>query len=193
MDMFDIFEQPYTLIGAAVIVLFVVFTYRSVIPEKRQWWQFLIPVFVASGGIGLDMLVETDLEKINSVISTVIQAVQEEDCDSIEVLIAEDYRDSYHDTKRELMIHCRRKLTSPLVYKNKKTSCLVELSPPKAKATVFMTTTFDKNSYVTQSYKSFIFFKIELRFQKQPDKTWLISRVELLEIDKQAAKWNDIR
>lgn len=191
--MFDFFEQPYTLIGAAVIVLFVVFTYRSVIPEKRHWWQFLIPVFVAAAGIGLDMLVETDLEKINSIISTVIQAVQEEDCDSLEAFIAEDYSDSYHKTKRELMIHCRRKLTPPLVYKNKKTSCLVELSPPKAKATLFMTTTFDKSSYVSQNYKPFIFFKVELRFEKQPDKTWLISRSELLEIDKQPAKWNDIR
>ncbi|MHC4536350.1 MAG: hypothetical protein ACYS6K_20560 [Planctomycetota bacterium] len=191
--MFDFFEQPYTLIGAAVIVLFVVFTIRSVIPEKRHWWQFLLPVLVATGGIALDMLVQTDLEKINSVLSTVIKAVEEEDCNSIEVLIAEDYRDSFHKTKWDLVAHCRRKLTPTLVEKNKKTACLVELSPPQATATLFMLTTFDKNSYVSENYKSFIFFKIELSFQKQPDKTWRISRGELLEIDKQPAKWNDIR
>ena len=191
--MFDFFEQPYTLIGVAVIVLFVVFTYRSVIPEKRYWWQFLIPLFIAVAGIGFDMLVETDLEKINSIISTVITAVQEEDCNSIEALIAEDYRDSFHNTKRDLMSHCRRELKPPLVYKNKKTACLVELSPPKAKATVFMTTTFDKNSHVSQNYKPFIFFKIELHFQRQPDKTWLISRSELLEIDRQRTNWQSIR
>jgi len=191
--MLDFFEQPYTLIGAAVIVLFGVFTFRSVIPEKRHWWQFLLPVFIAILGIGLDILVQTDMEKINSAIKTVIKAVQEEDCDSIEALIAEDYRDSYHKTKRELISHCRRRLTPPLVEKNKKTGCLVKLSPPKATATLFMLATFDKNSYVTQNYKSFIFFKIELRFQKQPDRTWLISRCEVLEIDKQPAKWNDIR
>ncbi len=191
--MFDFFEQPYTLIGAAVIVLFVVFTIRSFIPEKRHWWQFLLPVLVAAGGVGLDMLVQTDLEKINSVISTVIKAVQEEDCDSIEDLIVEDYRDSFHNTKWDLVAHCRRKLIPSLIEKNKKTACLVELSPPQATATLFMLTIFDKNSYVTENYKSLIFFKIELRFQKQPDKTWLISRGELLEIDKQPAKWNDIR
>ena len=65
--------------------------------------------------------------------------------------------------------------------------------PPQATATIFMLTIFDKNSYVSENYKQFIFFKIELSFQKQPDKTWLISRGELLEIDKQPAKWNDIR
>ena len=191
--MFDFFEQPYTLIGAAVIVLFVVFTFRSVIPEKRHWWQFLLPIFVAATGVGLDMLVQTDLEKINSVISTVIKAVEEEDCDAIEAVVAEDYHDSFHNTKWDLVAHCRRKLPPNLVEKNKKTACLVKLSPPQATATVFMLTIFDKNSYVSENYKQFIFFKIELRFQKQPDKTWLISRGELLEIDKQPAKWNDIR
>jgi hypothetical protein len=191
--MFDFFEQPYTLIGASVIVLFGFFTYRSVVPEKRCWWHFLFPIFIAAGGIALDMLVQTDLEKINSSIKTVVKSVQEEDCDTLEALVAEDYRDSYHKSKRELMAHCRRRLIPPLVEKNTKTSSLVELSAPKATATIFMTMTFDKNSFVSQNYKSFIFFKIQLRFQKQPDKKWLISRSEVLEIDKQPAKWNDIR
>ncbi len=191
--MLDFFEQPYTLIGAAVIVLFGFFTYRSVIPEKRRWWHFLFPIFIAACGIGLDMLVKTDLEKINSAIKTVVKAVQEEDCDTLEAMVAEDYRDSYHKTKRELMAHCRRRLTPPLVEKNKKTGCLVKLSSPKATATLFMLATFDKNSFVSQNYKSFIFFKIQLSFQKQADERWLISRCEVLEIDKQPAKWNDIR
>jgi hypothetical protein len=191
--MFDFFEQPYTLIGAAVIVLFVVFTIRSVIPEKRRWWQFLIPVFIGGAGIGLDMLVQTDLEKINSAIKTVMQAVEEEDCDSIEAFIGSDYRDSYHESKWELMSHCRRKLTADLIYKNKMTSSLIELSPPEARATIFLTTTFDKNSYVAQNYKPFIFFKIELRFERQGEGNWLISRGEVLEIDRQPARWNDIR
>lgn len=191
--MFDFFEQPYTLIGAAVIVLFGVFTFRSVIPEKRHWRQFLLPVFVVAVGIGLDLLVQTDLEKINSAIKTVMKAVEEEDCDSIEAFISSDYRDSYHKSKQELISHCRRRLSPGLIVKNKKTGSLVELSPAEARATIFLTTTFDKNSYVSQNYKPFIFFKIELVFEKQPDKRWLISRGELLEIDKQPAKWNDIR
>ncbi len=68
--MFDFFEQPYTLIGATVLFLFGVLTFRSVLPEKSRWWQLLLPVFVAVAAFGLDTLVQTDLEKINSVIST---------------------------------------------------------------------------------------------------------------------------
>jgi len=191
--MFDFFEQPYTLIGAAVLLLFGILTFRSVLPEKRRWWQLLLPVFVAIAAFGLDMLVQTDLEKINSVINTVIKAVEEEDCNAIEAIIAENYRDSFHNTKRDLIRHCRQRLTPSLIVKNKKRASLVEISSPNATATLFMLTTFDKNSSISVSYKSFLFLKIEFRLQKQEDKSWLINRTEILELDKQPAKWNDIR
>ncbi len=191
--MFDFFEQPYTLIGAAILVLFGILTFRSVLPEKRRWWQLLLPVFVAVSAFGLDMLVQTDLEKINSVINTIIKAVEGEDCNAIEAIIAEDYRDSYHNTKRHLLTHCRQRLTPSLIEKNKKRACRVELSPPNAIATLFMLTTFDKNSSISVNYKSTLFLKIELHFQKHLDKTWLINRVEILELDRQPANWSHIR
>ncbi len=163
---------------------------RSDLPQCCSWKTPLVATIAA---FGLDTLVQTDLEKINSVISTVIKAVEEEDCNAIEAIIAENYRDSYHNTKRHLLTHCRRRLTPSLIEKNKKTASLVELSPPNATATLFMLTTFDKNSSISVNYKSFLFSKIEFRLQKQHDKTWLINRVEILELDRQPAKWNDIR
>jgi len=192
--MFDFFEQPYTLIGAAVLVLFGILTYRSVVPEKRYWWQLLLPVFVVISAFALDMLVQTDLEKINSVIDTVIKAVQEEDCNTIETIIAENYSDSFHKTKKHLMARCRLKLTPSLVEKNKKrASPFVKLSPPNATVILFMLTTFDKNSTISVNYKSFLFSKIELHLQKQLDKTWLINRAEIRALDRQPANWSDVR
>ncbi|MGD8787686.1 MAG: hypothetical protein PVJ60_09700 [Phycisphaerales bacterium] len=191
--MFNFFEQPWTLVCGAILVLFGVLTFRSVLPEKRHWWQWLLPIFVIVSAFGLDMIVETDLEKINSIIRTCIKAVQEEDLNTIETIIADNYSDSYHDNKEHLLNHCRQKLTSALVEKNRKTSCLVELSPPKATATVFMVTTFNKDSYISQNYKPFIFSKIRLHFQKQHDSTWLINRAEILEIDKQPVNWSYVR
>ncbi len=191
--MFDFFEQPYTLIGAAILVLFGILTFRSVVPEKRHWWQLLLPIIVVVAAFALDMLVQTDLEKINSAINTIVKAVEEENCTAIEAIIAENYQDSFHNTKRHLLTHCRRRLTPSLIEKNKKTASLVELSPPNAIATLFMLTTFDKNSSISVNYKSSLFSKIELRLQKQQDKTWLINRVEILELDRQPAKWSHIR
>jgi hypothetical protein len=44
--MFNIFEQTWTLLGASVIILFVILTIRSVWPERRRWWQLLVPVAI---------------------------------------------------------------------------------------------------------------------------------------------------
>ena len=108
--MFDIFEQPWTLVGAAILVLFGVLTFRSIFPEKKHWWQWLLPVFMAVTAFSADYIVQTDHEKINSVINTGIKAVENENCRTIETIIAENYNDSFHDSKASLIAHCRQKL-----------------------------------------------------------------------------------
>jgi hypothetical protein len=191
---FNIFEQPWTLVGVAVIAFFVVLTFRSIFPEKRHWWQFLIPVFLAIAAFGLDSLIRTDLEKINHVINAGVKAVEEEDCNAIEAIIADNYSDSYHSTKIQLIAHCRRQLSKTLVNKNKKTGLLIDISEPNATATLFTIMTFDKNSYISKDYyKSFLLVKAKLYLQKQPDRKWLINRLEVLELDRQPVNWSQIR
>jgi hypothetical protein len=191
--MFDIFEQPWTLVGAAVLVLFGMLTFRSFFPEKRHWWQLLVPVLLVAAAFGADRLVQTDNEKIISVINAAIKAVQQEDCRAIGATIADDYSDSYHGTKRILMDHCRRELSKPLVNRGKKTGLMIKISDSNAKAILFATIIFDKNSYISQNYKSFLLVKASLSLRKQPDKRWLINRVEILELDRLPASWKDIR
>jgi hypothetical protein len=190
--MFDFFEQPYTLIGAAILVLFGILTFRSFCPEKRHWWQLLIPVFVVITAFGLDVLVQTDLEKINLVINAAIKAVEQEDYRAIGATIADNYSDSYHGTKQQLLDHCKRELSKPLVDKIKKSGRLIDISDSNATATLFAMIILDKNSNLSQ-YKSFFQVKAKLSLRKQPDKNWLISRIEILEIDRQPFSWKSIR
>jgi hypothetical protein len=190
--MFDFFEQPYTLIGAAVLVLFGILTFRSFCPEKRRWWQLLIPVLIAVAAFGLDVLVQTDLEKINSVINAAINAVQQEDFRAIGATIDNNYSDSYHSTKQQLLDHCKRELSKPLVDKIKKPSRLIKISDSNATATLFAVIILDKNSYLSE-YKSFFLVNARLSLRKQPDKKWLISRIEILEIDRHPFSWKSIR
>jgi hypothetical protein len=190
--MFEIFEQPWTLVGAAVLVLFGMLTFRSFCPEKRRLWQLLVPLFLTVAAFGADMLVQTDLEKINSVIKAAINAVQQENYRAIEAVIANDYSDSYHSTKQQLLDHCRRELSKPLVDKIKKSRRLIDISDSKATANLFVVIILDKNSHLTE-YKSFLMVKSRLSLRKQPDKKWLISRIEILEIDRQPISWKNIR
>lgn len=191
--MFDIFEQPWTLVGAAVLVLFGMLTFRSFCPERRRWWQLLVPVFLIAAAFGADMLVQTDNEKINTVIKTAIKAIQQEDYSAIGAVIANNYSDSYHGTKKHFLDHFRRELSKSLVDKGKKAGLLIDISDSNATAILFAKIIFDKNSYISQNYKSFLMVKARLSLRKQPDKRWLINRIEILELDRLPTSWKGIR
>ena len=191
--MFNIFEKPWGLLLAAIIVLIAILMVRTIWPGKRHWWQWLLPAFLVAVAFGLDFLVQTDTEKINAVINTAVKAIEEENCDAIEAIISDNYRDSYHKTKRDLMYHCRLRLSKPLVERNIKRIVAIEISAAKATAVFTVRIIFDKRSYVYQQYKREMFIKIKLDLQKEQDNRWLISRAEILAIDRLPAKWQYIR
>ena len=177
----------------AILVLLVVLMLRRIFPGKKHWGQWLLPAFFTVAAFGFDLLVKTDTEKINAVINTAVKAVEEENSDAIEAIISANYRDSYHNTKRDLMYHCRARLSGPLVEKNKKRPPIIEISPPNATVTLTVTIHFDKQSSVYQDIQRLMQTKSKINLQKQQDGRWLINRVEILEINRQRAKWRDIR
>jgi len=189
----DVFEQPWTLLSLAIIVSVVLWIFHAVCPPKKHWWQWLLPAFLALAALGLDSLVQTDLEKINSVIRTVVKAVEEEDPDAIETIISANYRDSYHNTKRSFINHCRARLVKPLVKKNIKRIVAIDISSPKATAIFTVRIVFDKTSSIAQNYRPLMFTKIKAELQKEQGNKWLINRVEILEIDRQPVNWKHIR
>jgi hypothetical protein len=195
-----IFEKPWPLLITAATVFLLVLIVRSILPEKRHAWQWLLPALLAAAAFGLDFLVETDLEKIKAVIDTGVKAVEQENPDAIEAIIADNYRDSFHRDKNELMQHCRVRLSEPLIEKNIKRIQSVELSPQNATAVFTVRMLFDKRGYVYQSFKQQLHVKAEVNLQKQTDTTavrpgqahWLITRAEILELDLRPVNWKDV-
>jgi hypothetical protein len=198
--MWNVFEQPWTMLVTAVVVFFVMQIVCMAISKKRRWLaigRFALPAFIALLGLGLDYFVQTDLEQIKALIKTSVKAVENEDCDIIESLISENYRDSFHSGKAALMAHCRTVLIEPLIEKNVLHLIEIKISPPKATAVFTVRIMFDKQSEVYQSFKHTMLVKVKLDFQKElvrpkPKVNWLISSVELLEIDMQPVSWGHI-
>ncbi|MBN1391190.1 MAG: hypothetical protein JW947_00125 [Sedimentisphaerales bacterium] len=187
--MFNVFENPWGLVTIAGVAAIVLLIMRSFAPRKYRWWLWLVPVVLALAGFGLDRLVETDLEKVNSVISTVVKAAENEDADTIEQLISDDYRDSYHLTKGALMGRGRSLMSEPLFGKNIARIASIELNPPNATVTFTVRVLFDPQSYVYQAYKQQLLAEVQADLRKQADNNWLISRMELLKIDFRPVNW----
>ena len=191
--MWEIFNQPWTLLVTAAIALFVVVQVRSVLPEKKRWWQWLIPLGIAVAGIACDYFVKTDLEQIKAVFKTGMAAAAEEDCDAIAQIISPTYNDSYHLSKEMLMTHCHRVFVPPLISKISKRNLLIEISDRQAAAVLSTLVWFDEQSHVARRYKSFLLIQMRFDLEKPTDKGWLISRAEILEIDRQQVNWRQIR
>jgi hypothetical protein len=191
--MFNFFEQPWTLFITAFAVLYAIFRFRSIFPNKRHWWQWLIPVFIAVSAFGLDWIVQTDFEKINILVATGIKGVEEEDADAIEGIVSADYRDSFHYNRERLRAHCERELTHSLVEECKKLFLQLDITPPTATADLTVLVKFEEDSYVAQNYKQSVVVRVKLHLQKEQDKKWFINRIEMLAIDNRPVNWRQIR
>jgi hypothetical protein len=195
-----IFESPWPLLIVAAVVLLLVVIFRSIFPERQHWWQWLLPAVLAVAAFGLDFLVVTDREKINAVINKGVKAIEEENPNAIEAIIADNYSDSYHKTKAELIRHCKMVLAEPLVEKGIKRIQSIEISLPKATAVFTVRLIFDKRSLIYQNLKEQMLVKAKLDLQKQVNDSavrhgqaqWLITRAEILELDLQPVNWQDI-
>jgi hypothetical protein len=186
----NLFEQPWTLVGLAVIVLLGVLTYRSVWPEGQRWWQWFLPVAVAGLGFGLDFAVTTDLEKINHLLRTSIRAAENEDCVALGRLIAPDYEDSVHKSKEALLELCRARLVPPTVDRIKVRGKTIEITSPDATMTLTMQVSLDPKSYWVRAYQmSKPLVTVQIRLRKQADGNWLVTRIEVVEVNKVGVNW----
>ena len=191
-QMFNIFEQPYLLLLAAISVLIVTLIVHSLFPQTSRWPQLLLPLLLAVFAFGIDYLVQTDTEKIKTTIKAAAKSVREENPRAIEPLVSPQYSDSYHKSKAALIAHCTAVLSEPLVDKNITRFLRIDIHPPDATVLCTANMVFDKRSYVYQSYKQLVLVKMKIHLQKNPAEKWLISRCELLEIDRLPAKWRNI-
>ena len=193
--MWNIFEQPWTLLAGAVIATITIWIIRAVKPQKCCPKQWLLPLLIAAAAFGIDFLVKTNPEQIRALIATSARAIQQENAETIDNIIAKNYHDSVHLNKNLLMIHCRARFSKPLVEKAIPRIVSIDIAPDKTTAEAIFTIRllFDKQSLIFQNYKRTMTAKVSFDLQKPPSSPWLINRVDLLDIDRLPASWTDIK
>jgi len=189
--MFNFFEHPWGLIVIAAAIFFIILVLQTIFPQKRLRWFKVISVLLIIAAFGIDYLVETDREKISKVITTAVKAVENEDPDSIETIIASDYRDSLHSSKTALMSYFRRALSEPLIRKNITRINSIDIQLPRATVIFTVRIFFEQQSSIYQGFKQQLLVESQADLEKQPDGRWLTSQIELLKIDLQPANWQN--
>lgn len=187
--MLNIFQQPWTLLAIAIIALVVLIKLRNSLRPKKFLSLLAVPAILAVTAFALDHFVQTDMEKIAAVITTFENAIKNENPSAIGPLVAENYRDSFHKTKNRLIGHLNRRLSKPFAEKVITSILEKNIVGDTAELTLTARIVFDERNYLYQNYKPIIFVKFEMQLQKQPDKNWLITKAELVELDRRPFRW----
>lgn len=191
--MWDVFGQPYLLLIAAVLAHMAVLVYRAIVPEGQRPWQWLIPLALAGSAIALDALVSTDREMIQALVKDAVRAAQRQDISRISDCIAQDYSDSMHRTKGQLINHIRSALADdPLAKLRVLGHNIGQIQGHKAVSMISVMANFEPNSLVAQTYRPIVFVIARLDLTKVQGNRWLIRTIEITEVDKIPATWSQI-
>ncbi len=189
--MYNVFQQPWLLLSVSFLLVVVVYFIRTSFPDKQKWWHLLIPVAVAVGAFGLDYLVKTDHEKVKGVIDSAIVATLERDAVAMAPLIAEDYWDRHHPTKKSIMAtftyvvkrHSIQSIT--MTYHD----IVVEgQAKGQAIAEILVRVRMDPSNASIPT-PDFAYAKLKLKFKKKPDGNWTIQSTDLVEVNKNPVNW----
>lgn len=160
--------------------------------NERLAYLWLVPVFLCALAFGLDSLVSTDKEKITAVINQSIRAVKKEDAIAFAKVLSEDYQDSFHKNKEDLISHFKRVLYEPVIANNRKTHQQTDIKGDNATATVVIWTSFEPQGWVFEMGKTFLKTDSKVYLRKYNNK-WLIYRAEILALDGYEADWTAIQ
>ena len=187
--MTNIFESPWLLLIVAGVVFLITAFFRDLLPPKRAWIFWLLPVFIAMAAFAIDYFVQTDKEKIESVLSRACKAVESENIKALEPLVWENYSDSAHPSRRVLLNNFQSQLNEPVI--DKVVPAVISLDIKPSDATVIFTARvmFDPKGPVYE-YQKMMVFKLEANLIKSAGK-WYFSRVEITAINFQPAGWKN--
>jgi hypothetical protein len=180
------------LLAAAGIVLLILLAFRGYLFYNRIRWPWLIPILIATAAFALDYFVKTDREKVKTVIAKIVKAAEQEDPNAIELLIADNYRDSFHKSKKYLINRCIIRLAEPVIKKNIARILSVNIDSAGASVVFTVRVLFDPQSYIYQDFKKELFVKVEANLEKQQG-LWLFTRIEITQIDLMPADWRSIQ
>ena len=190
--MWNVFEYPFVGIGVAIVALVGVWIYEAVRPLKRRKWHLLVPAGIVVLSFAVCYFVQTDKEKILGVINKGIKAFEEQKIEPIREIIADDYSDRAHGSKKLILAYCEALFQTAMVERVTFLSRETVIEKNTATFTTEAFLKFAERSEIAKMGKTFLIVKMRFYFKKTADGKWLINGSEILELDRKSVSWNDI-
>lgn len=190
--MWNVFEYPFVGIGIAFLSMVMLWLYRAFRPDKKRKWHFAVPFIIIALAFGLCFLVQTDREKILTAFNIGIKSFQQQNVEPIRQIIADDYSDAAHGSKELIVAYCQAMFEVAPVEKVTTFSRQIQIEPTTATFTMESMVKFTEESEMARMGKDFLIVKARLHFKKTPQKKWLLTSSEILELDRKSVNWNQL-
>jgi hypothetical protein len=190
--MFSFFENPWFLTITAILLVPIISLFRQPWGDKQNRKILLIPIALFLLAMGLDFLVETDREMIDSLITQSKTAAVTNDITLVDAIVSEDYSDDVHKSKKSLIASCRSIFATYGIEKIRNRSKQINITSPNATVTLQVVVhLMPRSTYNTAG--TIVFVKMKLEFEKTTARKWLLKRADIISINNQPMNWNDIR
>lgn len=189
--MLNVFETPWLLLCAALVLLIVVWFIRQALPEKRTGPLLLIPLATAIAAGVLEYGFQTDYEQIDSLLERGRRAAVHEDVMGMAETLAPDYRDRIHRSKEAMVSFFESWTQTSQIDTIRRTTSHIVVSSPTATAECVFRVLLAPNNAYTQA-ASLYYVKLRFNLAEQADGHWLVNGADLLEVNFQPMNWGDI-
>ena len=169
--MYNIYENPWLLFSASMIVLVVVVMYRRIFPDKCRFWQLIIPFALMTAAFGIDHFVKTDREKIELTIKQMKTAAVNADMNLLEPVISPDYADDMFISKDDLLDSLDKLITKANIKRIKIRQNFIKIANKKASSEMRITLFMQPESEYAPA-NTIMFIEFELSFEKSGN-DWL--------------------
>ena len=180
----NVFEQPWTLLAIGLwldVAILIGARYR---PLKFGRKHLLLGVALVVLAFALDYMVATDCEKINTVITKIVKASEQENAQQIINYIGPDYDGRVQESRQGFAAFARQLFSGPLIEKNYILERKLQLGKNTAVFQITAVSELDKSSQWA-AWMPVAKTVWQVRLQKQPDKAWLIVWLDLLELNNE--------
>ncbi len=191
--MWNVFEYPFTGIAVAVFSLAAIWLFNILKPDKKRQWHYLIPLSIIIAAVAVSYFVQTDREKILGAVNKGIKAFKEEQIEPIREIIADDYFDAAHSSKEYIIAYCQALFQTAMVDRVTFLSRKTEIENEQAAFTTEAMVKFAEESEIAKMGSPFLIVKARFYFVKISDGRWLINSSEILELDRKAVNWTQLR
>jgi len=189
--MTNILETPWLLLSISLMVLVVVAVIRQSVAPKYGRLLLLIPLLLGAGGVLLDYFIETDFEKINTLLKDARNYAVAEDVDRLAAVVSPQYSDRAHRSKRQLVSFLRSFFSGTKISKAPCRSKTILITGDTATADMLYRVHLEPDSSYSQA-ASMYFVKVRFHLAKTDGGRWLLTTTELVEVNFQPFGWGDL-